>query len=772
MLRKHQLADGGYHPLPMSPGPGQSTLSLDRALSQGSTTRLPQSIPKTPPRLSKKQSRTILSMSDEGGGPFIQTSGQGFVISPREQPQKKPRQKRSSSTTDSTGTGDANVRNREEVTPWEFQAPISISSQTEKFQVRELQTTIASSPSRISRDSGSTSPNQTQNRPKTSSASLPSVSFASMPPVSSSGFCQTLTISTGPVAEVTPWELHPHQISPSTGGDTRSSEVASPSTSNQSLKLITRPRTNTGPVEEVTPWELALGPGETLASASTPPSPSRRSNNTSFKATHMTSPSNPRFSPLPDIPMDAYSRRVIYPVARQATSISQLSDHSSDQAHGYIQSGFKRSRPGSGGDKERRDSSSNASVAERIRQVSLTGPVEEVAPWEMYPAPEAGVSWNAERTRQTSLTGPVEEVTPWEMHPSPEIDLSSKVGVAERTRQISLTGPVEDVTPWEMQSPPEAQMTTSSGNHVFHSAATSLPPPLTIEMWRSQKSAGRSEQIKSAGIDSYYTHEENQSMRFPGLLFSGLERSQSDSVTATSQTRYISGGRTLASNASLPLHSDRPIPNGHVNQADGDSKRQQSVAVSNFVRERSQTTVSRPGTSSSGHSEKIWATSMFSTMNTAQMEEVLPWELHPVPLQRSITSVSGAPGERDRKMNIAQMEEVLPWELYPIPNPLQRSSTTSLGMMGEEKDRKTVCISIVLFFNLPLLAFSRHTLSYSGVVCLSFPHVLCYRQSRVFFVCVTALIRRWRERGFIENHFIYMNDVLYLCQIVQQDSIA
>jgi hypothetical protein len=52
-------------------------------------------------------------------------------------------------------------------------------------------------------------------------------------------------------------------------------------------------------------------------------------------------------------------------------------------------------------------------------------------------------------------------------------------------------------------------------------------------------------------------------------------------------------------------------------------------------------------------------------------------------------------------MDLAQMEEVTPWELYPIPTSVQRSITTGSGLTSEEKDRKMVRVVVLsIIFSL------------------------------------------------------------------------
>jgi hypothetical protein len=250
-------------------------------------------------------------------------------------------------------------------------------------------------------------------------------------------------------------------------------------------------------------------------------------------------------------------------------------------------------------------------------------------------------------------------------------------GVAERTRQLPLTGPLEEVAPWEMDHLPgedeiENKITISTGNRALARVAVDSSPPMspTIEMWKAQKSAG------------VYARDDGRSMSSSALPLStaGFKRTRADSVAASSD--MINGERTLASSASLPLdtvtkaHEDE---RGVVVTSRIPHSRDGSVAASKLSRGRSltgQTTTPsikssvRPASSSAssglGHGG---ATSIISTMNKAQMEQVLPWELHPIPIaiQRSSTS----------------------------------TTTVASGMTtGEEKDRKTV--RFFFFFSIPL----------------------------------------------------------------------
>jgi len=122
---------------------------------------------------------------------------------------------------------------------------------------------------------------------------------------------------------------------------------------------------------------------------------------------------------------------------------------------------------------------------------TATGPVEDVTPWELMPAPAAAanspkppslsnqvlaplpVAPSPSTLHPTKLTGLVEDVTPWELHSEPEPSVTpvppqSSPPMLPRSkppsilsnssvqgyRQSTATGPAEEVTPWEVQLPP------------------------------------------------------------------------------------------------------------------------------------------------------------------------------------------------------------------------------------------------------------------------------------------------------------------------------
>ncbi|KAG6868965.1 hypothetical protein C0993_006487 [Termitomyces sp. T159_Od127] len=150
-------------------------------------------------------------------------------------------------------------------------------------------------------------------------------------------------------------------------------------------------------------------------------------------------------------------------------------------------------------------SDSSSPISARLRQSLATGPVSEVAPWEMYPVRRSATS-------HTSLTsGSVEEVTPWELHPVPTV---------MPNRSTLATGPLEDVTPWELgPAPPstisEKQFSTrgSSSNQgkspseATHSrrrkstSARAVKPRFTFFGSSSTGQPGGSRNLPSEGLE-------------------------------------------------------------------------------------------------------------------------------------------------------------------------------------------------------------------------------------------------------------------------------
>ena len=158
----------------------------------------------------------------------------------------------------------------------------------------------------------------------------------------------------------------------------------------------------------------------------------------------------------------------------------------------------------------RKPSSDTQSIISRTSSLGLlmrTGPVEEVAPWELYPVPASPITtdiffkaststpnlknrkssssstptahFSPSSAPRTMSTGPVEEVTPWELSPGPShsdfkpdspviLKQSFASPVSPPSRSLpnlehesvpvfprsKPTGPTEDVTPWELTPAP------------------------------------------------------------------------------------------------------------------------------------------------------------------------------------------------------------------------------------------------------------------------------------------------------------------------------
>ena len=649
---------------PTSPLPGSSTQSLDRTLASpsgasGKALQSPRSPPETPPPLipPKNPARSSLHIADDA------TGGLGTAPSPTSPspPQRRTKSRRPSTATGATGVGSSNMSLREEVTPWEFQTlgPTSPSKEKErKIHVRDLQMTRITGPSHNGRSSGTnggTSPDQsprsfnTAYSPSLSTVSLSS--FTAMPPplisgphsissnLSKSRVAQTT--ATGLVEEVTPWELHPapNENSTSISQRTTSTDGRMGTTNSkvgQSQPAQRRSTTNTGPVEEVTPWELSPGPDDLTPPP--PPSPTKVPPNHTSKSdakklkrpvslaaarSVARSTTYPLFANLPDVPidlLDAFGGAFggpgggvsvgipPAPVSPSASkkSFSQTSNFSYSESKISLQSydlrHSKSTKKTSKVGKEQKDTKSvrsvqsdGASVVERTRQLPLTGPLEEVAPWEMHPAPEIEVDEEKEKRKQKIWLG----------------------GRGRSASSLNLGLGSKTV------SPP-------------------IPPSPSLDLLRSQKLVGQSQPGSDLG-----EYEDGRSMSSSALSVSSIRapglggRLRSNSVAASMEGAYMNG-RKAESSASL-------IPEG---KELGDVKSFHATpSAVGLVRGRSLNSALpslRPGSSGStiGHGRGTGATSMVPNMNAAQMEEVIPWELCPVP---------AAPGgvtsdERDRKM--------------------------------------------------------------------------------------------------------------------------
>ncbi|KAF8799001.1 hypothetical protein BYT27DRAFT_7264526 [Phlegmacium glaucopus] len=198
-----------------------------------------------------------------------------------------------------------------------------------------------------------------------------------------------LTMHTGPVEEVTPWELYPIPPTPSSKDSRASTTSAGHLKNHKPTSTPHIPPTphkptfvSTGPTEEVTPWELLPGPSQ--------------NGDVSLKQPLAT----PR-SPPPRRP-SSNSENLSVPVYPRSTA---------------------------------------------------TGPAEDVTPWELTPVPTEGQELEISahvrpsRTRSSlSLTmAQLEQVTPWELYPAPKSSGSNLSGQTQTpigtTRQSSSSNP-------------------------------------------------------------------------------------------------------------------------------------------------------------------------------------------------------------------------------------------------------------------------------------------------------------------------------------------
>lgn len=204
------------------------------------------------------------------------------------------------------------------------------------------------------------------------------------------------TIYTGPVEEVTPWELHPVPTSPSSSSKTLTQRISTSSTYPKNNKSSSTPHIplsppppplhksmlmSTGPVEEVTPWELLPGPSHLDGKPVSPISVKQ-------------SPVVPALSPPPT------------------------------------------------------RSLSNGSVPVYPR-TTPTGPTEDVTPWELTPVPPESQELivpplaASSRTMSSLSLAQLEQVTPWELYPAPSStgsNLSGQTQVPVSTVSEQLFG--------------------------------------------------------------------------------------------------------------------------------------------------------------------------------------------------------------------------------------------------------------------------------------------------------------------------------------------
>ncbi|KAG6814225.1 hypothetical protein H0H92_015340 [Tricholoma furcatifolium] len=171
-------------------------------------------------------------------------------------------------------------------------------------------------------------------------------------------------------------------------------------------------------------------------------------------------------------------------------------------------------------------SSTGSPLSTRPRQSLATGPLSEVAPWEMYPAP-----MTRSTTSRSSLTSSlVEEVTPWELQPVPDV-LPTR-----STLSTLATGPVEDVTPWELDPIPSTELPApiSGKRYSGHVPVTTghKAQPDANQVRRRKSTSAKSSKARSAlfGLSSYRSGDSSGSSH----VYSEGGRSSSKSASKLS----------------------------------------------------------------------------------------------------------------------------------------------------------------------------------------------------------------------------------------------
>lgn len=193
---------------------------------------------------------------------------------------------------------------------------------------------------------------------------------ADAPSIKSRTSSMGLSMRTGPVEEVAPWELYPVPALPLTK-DFKASNLKnhkSTSTAHTSPSLVPHKMT-TGPVEEVTPWELLPGPFQQLAS---PVSPKQLS----------APPVSPPGRPLPNMEHESI------PVYPRSTATGPTEDVTPWELTPAPTEGEDSQIP------------AHVSPSRTITSLSLTmAQLEEVTPWELYPAPRPSGSILSSQTQ-------------------------------------------------------------------------------------------------------------------------------------------------------------------------------------------------------------------------------------------------------------------------------------------------------------------------------------------------------------------------------------
>jgi hypothetical protein len=598
-----------------------------------------------------------------------------------------------------------NATAREETTPWEFQTIVTAEEivHIPELQMAEVSPTRMTHPTikhpyidhpRSLRSGGGFSPNHSPRSsrmvisPTSSTLSLASLVSASLSPHSSSVIFgksrdppRALSMHTGPISEVTPWELYPvprrdsasaSVKSTSTNGGVSTSKSTSWLSSGSNPRLQIPPLTfkrsvqNTGPVEEVTPWDLAPGPEED-GDWITPPSPTRSKFSSKFKSKadskHSARPvalptvrdappsSGPSTTSVAMNGWDNYPGFATTPAPVRSPklsrkSTSQVSEKSQESRHSSsVQMSVKSSRKGSKAKKESKPPVSMGMV-ERQRSLPLTGPLEEVAPWEMHPVPAIEVGDEGENEKKLS---------------------TSMFGSRARSRSSLSLG------------------LNSCGNGHGLSGMSTSALGLLVDVSNGSKWAGQTQTTGKGNVGGNYTHEDERSISSAAMSRSssrgplsagkvgGEKRLRTNSAAASSMSLDgLLSGEVEATNPSLVLSANQAV------DEEAEDMKEFSLVGQQIGRERISTnhptiSTSNLRSASSAHAPVVKAIPMGSSMSTSQVEEVTPWELCPVSPSPH-RSASTRSEDKDRRP-VSNLDFIYPYFCVPHISSLIRRCT-------------------------------------------------------------------------------------------------
>ncbi|KAF9485801.1 hypothetical protein BDN70DRAFT_459086 [Pholiota conissans] len=653
-----------------------------------------------------------------------------------------------------SGAGAQSVRSRasstalsatgpvEEVTPWEVQTLVEENEQ----EFNAITTTSSGSSGKVPTSTKSANsatrqrpPHRTKERSDSHSTTAPSMrSRASSAAVGSSSYALGAgaggSVATGPVEEVTPWEVQVPTSANEEGesgqaprtsidayGVPRALEVdAAPFT-----PLPTTPggavsvrsdvlATGTGAVEEVTPWEVQAGPGETVYGVS-------------------------REVRVPGVEQERERER----------SRSILSFHSSGSG-GYgvpktagstsmaNGSAYNNNTTGNnnGDNKSVRSGRSRASSAVHSPGgvgTTSTGSVEEVTPWEMYPAPPALHSpppplptqgpmghstrnheqegekkrkWGRKVPRSSTPAPPSSSGT-GTVAPSIAATTSTDSSDANYARSVKSThthkstGAVEDVTPWEVQELPSSpplppsvvtrpplppRAATLESSFSYHATASAQ----AITATRSNPIHGNGEfaparssapRRTSAATTSTTGSAPSIGLARPHLPaavaeevtpweFAGALPVQVERITASGGPGHAPLGVTVE--VHLPGENEEGQGSAHRNMGEG-----QELEVPHGWGEGSTPNTATFSTSSGHHSGSGYGPPPSSATSHASYVSTVPSYV-----SNASTTTGASRSVARGSMTLEQLSEVMPWELHPVP--------TKVGseMSAEEKAAK------------------------------------------------------------------------------------